>query len=234
MKKIAYALTCILTISLIGCVSTQGPRIDNIPMYGQPEIQRQEPHKAADNAFVEEVSKKFKSRKEASKVWWHEGERFMNEKNYDFAMRRYNQSWLLDPSNYQPYWGFARVKVATRNYNEAFEYFNKSLDLIDDDYEKPALLADLAVAYHNKAGKLEKNEREEINKYYNLANTYFEKAVESDPEYNNAWINWSQSLLNQEKYTEALNIALKANNLNGSIFPDDYVNDLKQKIKNKK
>jgi len=33
----------------------------------------------------------------------------MSEGNLDYAMRRYNQSWLLNPNNYQPYWGFGRI-----------------------------------------------------------------------------------------------------------------------------
>lgn len=96
-------------IAVSGCAT--GPteqRIDNIPMYGQPEIPRPDFLKKADEDFIKQATSAIGSREAASKAWYAEAERFMSQGNLDFAMRRYNQSWLLDPNNYQPYWGFAR------------------------------------------------------------------------------------------------------------------------------
>ncbi|MCU7796308.1 MAG: hypothetical protein KZQ75_04160 [Candidatus Thiodiazotropha sp. (ex Myrtea spinifera)] len=92
-----------IVVSITGCVSTGGTRIDNIPMYGQPEIERPAHLLKADEDFVNSVESGFGTREEASKTWWAQGEKFMSQGNLDFAMRRYNQSWLLNPNNYQPY-----------------------------------------------------------------------------------------------------------------------------------
>ena len=106
-------------IAVSGCAT--GPteqRIDNIPMYGQPEIPRPDFLKKADEDFIKQATSAIGSREAASKAWYAEAERFMSQGNLDFAMRRYNQSWLLDPNNYQPYWGFARGAFLDEEGNE--------------------------------------------------------------------------------------------------------------------
>jgi len=90
-------------------------RIDNVPMYGQPQIPRPETHRKADEEFISQAAAKFGGREQASKVWAAQAERFMAQGNHDFAMRRYNQSWLLNPNHYAPYWGFGRVMLERDN-----------------------------------------------------------------------------------------------------------------------
>ena len=94
-----------------GCASpTGGQRIDNIPMYGQPEITRPDFLKKADEDFIAKASGGFGGdRKAASDAWIAQADKYMREENLDYAMRRYNQAWLLNPDSYKPYWGFARV-----------------------------------------------------------------------------------------------------------------------------
>ena len=41
------------------------------------------------------------------------------ERNLDFAMRRYNQAWLLNPSGFKPYWGIARVLMESGRPDES-------------------------------------------------------------------------------------------------------------------
>ena len=79
-----------LSVMLIGCASTGGTRIDNIPMYGQPEIERPKMLKKVDEAFIKKASSGFGTREEASKAWFAQGERFLSEGNLDYGMRRYN------------------------------------------------------------------------------------------------------------------------------------------------
>ena len=93
-----------------GCASTPtGSRIDNVPMYGQPEIVRPDFLQQADEQFIREAVAGFGTREKASDIWWAQAEEFMAQNNLDFAMRRYNQSWLLNQNNFKAYWGFARV-----------------------------------------------------------------------------------------------------------------------------
>ncbi len=215
MKIRTLLLALIGLAFLSGCINGGGTRIDNYPMYGQPEIERPEFLKKADADFIKSALKGFNNRKEASKAWWHQAERFMKEGNLDYAMRRYNQSWLLDPQNYRPYWGFARVLVERREYEKSFMYFNKAIELINDPYEKPALLSDAAIAYHNKAFNTNPSEAQDRGKYYDLANKYFSESTLADSTYPNSWSAWAYSLYFQGKYAEAwdkVKIARKLDN----------------------
>ena len=86
-----------------------GSRIDNIPMYGQPKTVRPESLRQLDDQFIREAVAGIGTRDKASDIWWAQAEEFMAQNNLEFAMRRYNQSWLLNPNNFKAYWGFARV-----------------------------------------------------------------------------------------------------------------------------
>ena len=227
MRITGQAIVLVAIIILEGCVSDGGTRIDNIPMYGQPDIERPEMLKKADEDFIDKAVRGIGSREEASKVWWHEAEKYMNAGNIDYAMRRYNQSWLLDPDNYQPYWGFARVMVAKHQYEESFTYFKKASELINDPYEKPALLSDFAIAYHNKANSLPTTGRNLERAYKRIA---MQKTTLADPKYPKSWLKWAYSLYSQENYQESWDKIIIAQKLDSSIVPEDFISDLSAKM----
>jgi tetratricopeptide (TPR) repeat protein len=186
-------------------------------MYGQPATPRPEVLQKADEDFIEKASAGFGgSRETASKAWFAEGDRFLRELNLDYAMRRYNQSWLLNPNNYQPYWGFGRVMVQTDRFDEAIQYFETAKKLCDDSYQKVALLSDAGVAY-SFAGN------------FQLANESFQASTALDPKYANAWLRWSQSLYREGKYAEAWSKVKHARSLGGKV-PEAFLRDLTQKM----
>ncbi len=209
---------------IAGCVSTGGTRIDNIPMYGQPEIERPDILKKADQDFINKASKGIGSREEASKVWWGQAERFMREGNLDYAMRRYNQSWLLNPNNYQPYWGFARVLMEQDKIDEAIKFLEKAESLVDDHYQKVALLADMGSAYTYKA----KDEPH----YFEKANTKFEESIQLEAAYPNSWRRWAFSLYEQKSYSDAWQKVIKAQELGARPFPPEFLTALEAALPN--
>lgn len=228
-----YSLSIILIlISTIlgGCQSSSGisniggTRIDNIPKYGQPNIVRSDQLKKADQDFISEAIDGFGSRKKASEVWWAQGEQLISEGNLDYAMRRYNQAWLLNPNNYQPYWGFARVTLQQRKVDEAIGYLEKAETLINDPYQKVALLSDLGSAYSIK-GK-------ESPSYYDKANKKFSESTELDPSYGGSWRRWAFSLFEQSDYSGAWVKVKKAQSLNAKPFPDSFISSLEEKSSN--
>jgi len=191
-------------------------RIDNIPMYGQPAITRPEILRKADEAFIKEAVSGFGgSRELASKAWHAEGERFFRDRNLDYAMRRYNQAWLLNPRNYQPYWGFGRVLLQADRFSEAIEQFEMAKKLCDDTRQKVGLLSDTGVAY-SYAGN------------FQLANQHFEESTALDPNYANAWLRWSESLYRQGDLSAASDKLMQARSL-GAKIPDGFLQKLSQK-----
>jgi tetratricopeptide (TPR) repeat protein len=214
-----FLLLSILSV-ITGCVSSGGVRIDNIPMYGQPEIPRPAELQQADRDFIASVTEGLGSREEASKIWWVQGERFMNEGNFDYAMRRYNQSWLLNPNNYQPYWGFARVSMEQGKLDKAIGFLEKAESLIDDDFQKAALLADLGTVYTEKAA--------EIPSFFEKANGKFEESIRLDGSYPNSWRRWAFSMYEQGNYSEARKKVERAQELGAKPFPESFLAALKK------
>lgn len=216
----------LLTILVTACASSNGVRIDNIPMYGQPKVDRPPELKQADKDFIKDVTNAIPDRNEASKRWWAQAEKFMAQGDLDFAMRRYNQSWLLDPNNYQPYWGFARVSLEQGKTAEAIEFLSKAKDLIDDPFQEVALLADTGTAYTLMAEAITGEERDH---YFSLANKNFLASTELDPKYANSWRRWAFSLFEQGRYLEAWAKVKRARELNAQPFPKPFISALSQK-----
>tara|TARA_B100000768_G_C11266271_1_gene371237 strand:- start:311 stop:964 length:654 start_codon:yes stop_codon:yes gene_type:complete len=209
------------------CASPGGVRIDSIPMYGQPEVQRHPVLQQADEDFIKEVTGTIPDKKEASKVWWAQAEKFMAQGNIDLAMRRYNQSWLLDPDNYQPYWGFARVSLEQGETAEAMKFLSKAKGLINDLFQEVALLADTGTAYTVLAESATDSEKD---RYFILANENFSASTELDPKYANSWRRWAFSLFEQGKYSEAWVKVRQARELNARPFPESFIAALSQEL----
>lgn len=223
-KAIINVLCAVL---VAGCAAPGGVRIDNIAMYGQPEIERPEILKKADEDFIKDVSKKIPDRTEASRIWHAQAEAFMEQGNLDYAMRRYNQAWLLDPNNYQPYWGFARVSLALGNPDEAIEQIEKAKELVDDSFQEVALLADAGTVYAAKA--LSASETEKAN-YFSLANKNFESSIALDQSYADSWRRWAYSLYEQGRYSDAAKAVEKAKQLGSLPFNEAFLEALSQKL----
>jgi len=225
----AYRIWLIIaTAILTGCATPPGNRIDNVPMYGQPQISRPQILQAADEAFISQAVAGFGSREVASKAWAAQADKYMTEGNLDFAMRRYNQSWLLNPNNYQPYWGFGRVMLEWGKVDESLQHFEKAKRLIDNDFQKVALLADMATAYSVKAN--ETATPAERAKHFEQANNLYGESVAMDPKYPHSWRSWARSLYFEGRYAEAWDKVHKAKSLGAPPFPPAFLNALAEKM----
>ncbi|MDX1736890.1 MAG: hypothetical protein R3261_01555 [Alphaproteobacteria bacterium] len=214
-----YALVGILTALFLGCATVPNDqRIDDIPMYGQPEIPRPEFAQKADEKFIKKAVRLFGSREEASDAWAEVAEDFFFKGNDHYAMRRNNQAWLLDPENYRPYWGFAQVMMVREKYDDAILYYEKAKELIDDEYQKPALLSDAGIAHSFKARSLVDN-LEERTRYFDLATQHFQESANLDESYAIVWEAWANSLYHQEKYAEAWDKVKKARSAGRAVHP---------------
>ncbi len=198
-------------------------------MYGQPEVPRPDFLKKADEDFIKQATAGFGSREAASKAWHAQAEKFMREGNLDYAMRRYNQSWLLNPDNYQPYWGFGRVVAEQNKLDDAIVYLEKSKTLCDDDYQRVALLADIGTIYSYKADSIPEERRDERVRYFTLANQNFIESTNLDQHYSTSWLHWSESLFREGKYAEAWEKLKRARSL-GEKENATYLKNLEQKM----
>ncbi|MBT9613202.1 MAG: hypothetical protein IV108_08050 [Burkholderiales bacterium] len=205
-------------------------RIDNIPMYGQPGITRPDFLKKADEDFVKQASEGFGSRESASKAWHTQAEQFVAKGDLDLAMRRYNQSWLLNPNNYQPYWGFGRVMLQRGKIEEAIQHLEKSKQLVDDQFQKVALLTDLGSAYSAQAERIPGSQAQDRERLFSLANQNFSESTALDPVYGNSWRRWAMSLYEQGNYADAWEKVKRARIQNARPFPPAFIRALEQKL----
>ena len=223
-STIYFTLPILLSIifSCASAPSSKGVRVDNVPMYGTETTPRSPEQQKADEELIKKAEAAFGSRYEASKAWWWKGEEYRRKGNLDFAMRRYNQSWLLDPGNYQPYWGFGLVMSHQGRIDEAIKYLERAEELVNDDYQKAALLSDLGNAYTNKAL--------DDQSYFRLSDQKLKESTELDPTYANSWGNWAYSLYHQGKYKEAWEKVHKVRDLNGPPFSTQFISELNEQM----
>ena len=225
--RIFFAYLC-ATLLISGCATTPaGPRIDNVPMYGQPQIVRPDFLRQADEQFIREAVAGFGTREKASDIWWAQAEAFMAQNNLDFAMRRYNQAWLLNQNNFKAYWGFARVLLAQGAIEPAFVHLEKAMILCADNFQRPALLSDAGSAYSNKASSLVLKDRDDL---FQKADSFFEQALKIDSSYGNAYKRWAISLYHQEKYSEAWIKIAEARRRPDANIPPAFLRALKSKM----
>lgn len=197
-----------------------GPRIDNIPMYGQPGIPRPAFLQKADADFVASASRGFGGdRKFASKAWVDQAARFLGQRNFDYALRRLNQAWLLDASNYEVYWNFGRVMLEQDKFQEGIDFIGQAIQLCGDDYQLSGLQSDLGTAYSYLAESLSKKIPTDGSDAFAKANESFLKSVSLDPKNGNAWRRWSISLAMENRPVDAAEKFKRAQELGAAALP---------------
>jgi tetratricopeptide (TPR) repeat protein len=164
------------------------------------------------------------SRETASDIWWRQAEVLFAQRNFDLAMRRYNQAWLLNPKSFRPYWGFARVLVERGRAEEAIRHFDRALELIDSDFQKPALLADTANACTLLGQK--SVSPEDARENYKRAGALLSQAIAIDPEYGNAYKRLAFLLYDQKEYAGAWAQVKLARARKDVYFPRAFMDDL--------
>jgi tetratricopeptide (TPR) repeat protein len=101
--------------------------IDQVPMYGGMDRSAVPELKAGDAKLIEDTTKHYGSRQKASMAFVNAAFRYYQQDNLDFAMRRFNQAWLIDPDNPEVYWGFSSVLHDQGKYCEGLKLLELGL-----------------------------------------------------------------------------------------------------------
>ena len=119
----------LLALLLTACSSTQDcpENINILPMYGnQKKCQEQID---IDQDFLKECDEIYKNRREASTDYINKGWGYFYKNNFNNAIKRFNQAWLLDSLNADCYWGFGNILGKQLKFEESLKYFDKSLKI---------------------------------------------------------------------------------------------------------
>jgi tetratricopeptide (TPR) repeat protein len=212
----------------VGKAQSSNPPLNLLPMYGYPDIEKPAALKKADEEFIKEVVGKEGAREEAGKRFAGEAWRHLSKGDGANAMRRFNQSWLLNPNSYHPYWGFGVLLLALRKPSEAATHFEKALSLIDEEGERPRLLSDASKAYSIQGAQA--TDKMKAGEFFGTANSLLNEAIKLDPKYGNAYRNWAVSLYYEGNYEKAWEMVKNSRGLGGQELSSDFINMLSEKM----
>jgi hypothetical protein len=110
------------------------PRLDEIAFYGHEHKNIR--MRIGDAEFIEYCKKNYPSIDSASNKMAEFGWQYMRLGNFNYAMRRFNECWLLDSLNPRAYWGIALI-VGTRDqkFKYAKELLRKAVSLDTNNCE---------------------------------------------------------------------------------------------------
>ncbi len=110
------------------CAQTNCPEdINKRPMFGRVKKCREQLD--ADKDFLKECDKNFKSRREAAQFHVDKGWGYFYENEFETAMKRFNQAWLLDSLNADVYWGFGNILGMQRDFKQSLVFLEQSLKM---------------------------------------------------------------------------------------------------------
>jgi tetratricopeptide (TPR) repeat protein len=225
-----YLVFCILALFANNLAFAQEDPADKLPMYGQPAVVRSDVMKKADDVFIRESSLRYGNRNTASRALALEGWIAARRGVFDVAMRRFNQSWLLNPKNYQAFWGFGAILSEQGKLLEALEQLETARQLLDEPAQRAALLADLGAVSSEYGARLPASQQLDRAQYFIKANQYFTESLENNPNFAVSWREWAISLNDQERYSEAWVKAQKAQELKAESFPPEFLKKLRDKV----
>lgn len=218
-------ITLIIMLVLGVSVGATEKLLNLLPMYGYPKIEKSDRLKQLDHDFITSATEEIGSRKQAAKAYSYYGWRFYNNGELESAMRRFNQSWLLNPDSFIPYWGFGAVLLRQHHPNKAMTYFEKALSIIGNNGDRYRLLSDTAFAYVMQGYQVQSNKK--AKELFQRANLLLSESIQLNPSFANAYRAWGLLLYLKGEYTLAKEKLKQALNLGAKPLPPKIINDLK-------
>ncbi|MDD5226444.1 MAG: tetratricopeptide repeat protein [Candidatus Omnitrophica bacterium] len=164
MKKMArvsiYFLTLCIVLPCVSFAMASKKPTNEIPMYGG--IPRTPHEKEADDKLIQSTIKAYGSKEAAFQKAFEFGWSYFYKRDYATAMKRFNQSWLIDPDDPRVFNAFGAVVEAQGDSKEAVSWYLKGADKGD-----PKAQFNLGNAYFNGNGA--KRNYVEAAKWFHLA-----------------------------------------------------------------
>ena len=112
----------LLIVAISGTVDLQAQQPDNKkPMYG--EVPKTDEYKKFDEEFITSAVALTGSKEKGCETYLKKAWAYFYHDSLDLAMKRFNQSWLLNPENPDTYFGFAALMEIQGNKSEAERFY---------------------------------------------------------------------------------------------------------------
>jgi tetratricopeptide (TPR) repeat protein len=232
MKTLMRTICTVLVFGLAACASgppvTGGLPIDQVPMYGGMDRRNHVDLKAGDEKFIEDTTRQYGSRENASAAFAGNGFVFYHRNDLVNAIRRFNQAWLINPENAQAYWGFASVLHDRRQYCQALNMAEISRS---KGNTQPAFLAD-AGFLHSACGRENTSlSTEQRQTYYRKSDEIFEQVfLISDVRKEYVLYQWARALFAREDYANAWAKVAQYRQINGRDVDAEFLGALRQRM----
>ncbi|MBK0404967.1 hypothetical protein I5M27_18425 [Adhaeribacter sp. BT258] len=217
MKKILALLAS--TIIMSSCFA-QNDQINLLPMYGN--IKKKPYQLKADKAFMDKADKDFSNRKEGSEHYSKLAWGYYERGDLATAMKRFNQSWLLDSMNCQPYWGFGNITGIQGKAQESNKLLRKAIAL---GCTSPFIHEALA------SNGFEMFEKTKDSQYLKEAEKSIQESLKADPKNARAINQKAVNFYYLQRYDSALVYINKAIKIDSLVVNAAFVKDVKKKIK---
>jgi tetratricopeptide (TPR) repeat protein len=102
--------------------------INTLPMYGH--VKKCKEQLDSDKDFLTQCDKEFKNRKEAAQFHVDKGWEYFYKNQFETAMKRFNQAWLLDSLNADIFWGYGNILgMKNRDFKQSLVFLEQSLKI---------------------------------------------------------------------------------------------------------
>lgn len=223
-------LLLMVVVLLSGCAASgptpRGSNIDELPMYGGMDRKSNPSLREADETLIAGVTKEFGSPAKASQAFVDQGIRYYQVDNYSMAMKRFNQAWLIDPTNSGAFWGFAIVYHDEGKNCEARRMLEKAVAL---GLSNPISLADAGRIYTLCAVSDESAGPALKEQYIQQSDEFYKKAESGAPGNDYIYGSWATAYYWRGDYENAWKMVNKQRSLGGTPG-GQFINLLRSKM----
>jgi Tfp pilus assembly protein PilF len=225
-----HSLRRIVLAAVLFAVSALVPAMaqpaDQLPMYGGQDRSADSTIRAADAKLIEDTTRHYGSREKASAAFVGSGFAYYGRDDLANAMRRFNQAWLLDPSNPEVYFGFAVVLHDQGKQCEASAQFDKAASFgryiqgVAPDAARVLVLC----AVENKSLT-----EEAKTSLFVRSDALYTEALAKEPNKGYVHASRASALYWRGKYVESWE-AVKQARANGGRLPENFLRMLSEKM----
>jgi tetratricopeptide (TPR) repeat protein len=171
-----------------------GQSINELPLYGG--FEKSESQKKEDQNFVINAIQQMGSRDKAAEHIIIRGWQSLSMNDIKTSIKRFNQAWLIDPSNGQIYWGLGVAQAMQGKYESAIKLYGCGDSIIKDN---PRFLADYGHAVIRYSVEL-KSIKSEYLPMSEKGIKLIKRAIELNPDLADAYFYLAVAEHNKENY----------------------------------
>jgi len=199
-----------------------------LPKYGNTE--KTEGQKEADERLIKTMLEHESSLEKASNLFINLGFQFLYKNDMETAMYRFNQAYLLNPTNTDIYWGFGAIYMTLGQYEKAKEQYEEGLKITPNNTH---LLTDYGTYFMWQHSALQPTDTEKAMIKLDSAMTYLSKSYKIDPADQQTTFKLSILYLTKGDCTNAWKYYDECKSLGGQVITEAYTKGLKKDCKRK-